>query len=462
MAGITVPADRNVSRLTPDEFYHIRDVLESFGDLSMLADVVKQATSCDDNIVLASAADTVNYHFDSFCVIGATSDLFRSLVESYARLKRLGTPNLDLVFSLIELGLRLPQECNTVALLRQDLLRIESKSALAAPSPLSDNPSTAINEADPSFRSKLDQLLSSGGGMDESTMASIFASLTNILTGRNEDVKLSANETCRYLAYLRPFHPKHFDAMLVRWVCGLLKSSARSTVPHILPPLIGVGCVTIHAFVFLVKKLLQSERIASKIPNPARLKIDILDLLVPPAPGQNRYFDLVCLYAHSAGTLSNQRRSHIASTSRSRSSSSSTTRRHWTLSAMLSPQMQLLQGSTRSLGVRPPRSSVFSLLRSPKPWYSIVCKRLVLSTLPLLPSCRTRWINYCNLFHCMVRVPTYDWTATLLTYSKIRKSPWPRMLFVRLTTSHFHSVNSSFRCSLMLNLKRTWETELWT
>ncbi|KAG2421487.1 hypothetical protein HFD88_005462 [Aspergillus terreus] len=300
MAGITVPADRNVSRLTPDEFYHIRDVLESFGDLSMLADVVKQATSCDDNIVLASAADTVNYHFDSFCVIGAASDLFRSLVESYARLKRLGTPNLDLVFSLIELGLRLPQECNTVALLRQDLLRIESKSALAAPSPLSDNPSTAINEADPSFRSKLDQLLSSGGGMDESTMASIFASLTNILTGRNEDVKLSANETCRYLAYLRPFHPKHFDAMLVRWVCGLLKSSARSTMPHILPPLIGVGCVTIHAFVFLVKKLLQSERIASKIPNPARLKMDILDLLVPPAPGQSRYFDLVTYRFHLA------------------------------------------------------------------------------------------------------------------------------------------------------------------
>ncbi|KAL5358219.1 mediator of RNA polymerase II transcription subunit 12 [Aspergillus floccosus] len=300
MVGITLPADGNVSRLTPDEFYHIRDVLENFGDLSILADVVKQATSCDDNIVLASAADTVNYHFDSFCVIGATLDLFRGLVESYARLKRLGTPNLDLVFSLIELGLRLPHECNTVALLRQDLLRIESKSALAAPSPLSDNPSTAINEADPFFRSKLDQLLSSGGGMDESTMGSIFASLTNILAGRNEDVKLSANETCRYLAYLRPFHPKHFDAMLVRWVCGLLKSSARSTMPRILPPLIGVGCVTIHAFVFLVKKLLQSERIASKIPDQGRLKMDILELLAPPAPGQSRYFDLVTYRFHLA------------------------------------------------------------------------------------------------------------------------------------------------------------------
>lgn len=271
----------------------------------MLADVVKQATICDDNVVLASAADTVNYHFDSFCVIGATSDLFRGLVESYARLKKLCTPNLDLVFSLIELGLRLPHEFNTVALLRQDLSRIESKSALAAPSPLSDNPSSAVNEADPSFRSKLDQLLSSGGGMDESTMDSVFASLTNILAGGSDDTKLSANETCRYLAYLRPFHPKHFDAMLVRWVCALLKSSARSTLSRVLPPLIGVGCVTIHAFVFLVKKLLQSEKIASKIPNPASLKMDLLQLLAPLAPGQSRYFDLVGLSTHLFKTFSN-------------------------------------------------------------------------------------------------------------------------------------------------------------
>ncbi|KAL4894184.1 hypothetical protein BDV59DRAFT_176004 [Aspergillus ambiguus] len=298
--GTATQAEGNVSILTPDEFYNVRDILESFGDLSMLADVVKQATSCDDNIVLASAADTVNYHFDSFCVIGATTDLFRNLVESYSRLKRLGTPNLDLVFSLIELGLRLPQEFNTVALLRQDLVRIESKSALAAPSPLSDNPSAAINEADPSYRSKLDQLLSSGGGMDESTMDSIFASLTNILSGKSDEAKLSANETCRYLAYLRPFHPKHFDAMLIRWVCGLLKNSAPSIMPHILPPLIGVGCVTIHAFVFLVKRLLLSEKIASKIPNPTGLKKDLLGLLLPPAPGQSRYFDLVTYRFHLA------------------------------------------------------------------------------------------------------------------------------------------------------------------
>ncbi|KAF9888423.1 RNA polymerase II mediator complex subunit [Aspergillus nanangensis] len=299
-SGVSLSSENDVSTLTPDEFYKIREILEEFGDLSMLADVVKQATNCDNNIVLASAADTVNYHFDSFCVIGATPDLFKGLVESYARLKRLGTPGLDLVFSLIELGLRLPHEFNTVALLRQDLSRIESKSALAAPSPLSDNPSSTFNDSDPSFRMKLDQLLSSGGAMDESTMDSIFSSLTNILAGSNDTVKLSENETCRYLAYLRPFHPKHFDAMLVRWIFGLLKSPARCIMSRILPPLIGVGCVTIHAFVFLVKKLLLSDKVAAKIPSPANLRRDLLELLVPPSPGRSGYSDLVTYRFHLA------------------------------------------------------------------------------------------------------------------------------------------------------------------
>ncbi|KAE8415119.1 mediator of RNA polymerase II transcription subunit 12 [Aspergillus pseudocaelatus] len=292
ISGVSVAVDPGLSALTPDEFYSVREILETFGDLSMLADILKHATHCDDDVVLASVADTVNCHFDCFCVIGATSDLFRGLVESYARLKKLGNASLDLLFSLIELGLRIPSEFNTVALLRQDLTRLESKSALAAPSPLSDSIPLALSDVDPSFQEKLNQLLSSGGGMDESTMDTVFYSLIHILESSGSPAKLSANETARYLAYLRLFQPKHFDTMLIRWICGLLKSSAPS-MSRILPPLIGVGCVTIHAFVFLVKKLLQSEKVAAVIPNLAGLRVDLLQLLIPLVSGKSKYADLV-------------------------------------------------------------------------------------------------------------------------------------------------------------------------
>lgn len=290
--------DTEHSALSADEFYTIRGILESFGDLSMLADVLKQATKCDDGIVLASTADTINYHFRSFCVIGATTDLFRRLVESYARLKRRGMAGLDLIFSLIDLGLHLPGELNTVALLRQDLCRMESKTSMAAPSPLSDHIPATFTETDPLFQEKLDQLLSSGNGMDESTLDTIFNALINLLEYSDGQAKLSANESCRYLAYLRPFHPKHFDIMLVRWICGLLKSPTRTILSRALPPLIGVGCVTIQAFVFLVRRLLQSEKVASMIPNPNDLKIDLLQLLVPPPARQSRYFDMVTYRFH--------------------------------------------------------------------------------------------------------------------------------------------------------------------
>ena len=57
----------SVSALTADEFYSVRDILETFGDISMLADVLKCASSSDDPIVLASVADTTNRHLDSLC-----------------------------------------------------------------------------------------------------------------------------------------------------------------------------------------------------------------------------------------------------------------------------------------------------------------------------------------------------------------------------------------------------------
>ncbi|KAL4952117.1 hypothetical protein BDW69DRAFT_200960 [Aspergillus filifer] len=278
--GRSLVFDSKVSALTSKEFYCVREILEGFGDLSILADVLKQASECEDNVVLASASDTINYHFDALSVIGATSDLFRALTGSYARLKRFGTLNLDFVFSLIELGLRIPDESSTVSILRQDLARIESRSALAAPSPLSDHNPGTFEGVDASFQDKLDQLLFSGNGIDESTMSSVFSSLTMILTTDSGKTKMSRKDACRYLAYLRPFNPKYLDTMLVRYVCVLLKDSSRPAMSQLLPPLIGVGCVTIYSFVLLVKKLSAHDK-AAAVSNLDSLRLDLLELLIP-------------------------------------------------------------------------------------------------------------------------------------------------------------------------------------
>ncbi|KAJ5306532.1 hypothetical protein N7508_005547 [Penicillium antarcticum] len=279
-----------VSALTPIEFYTVRDILESFGDISMLADVLNFASSCTDGTVLASVADTTNCHFDSLCVIGATTDLFRRLIDAYAGIKKFGMPSLDLIFSLIELGLRIPSELNTVAILRQDLSRMENKSIMAAYSPVSDHIPDNFGDTDPFLREKLDQILLTGNVMDEPTLDAIFSALTKHLEAEEGHSKLSANDTCRYLAQLRSFHPKHFDVILARWVCGHLRSPDRTTLLRILPPLIGVGCVTIRAFLALAKRLTLST--PTTIPNTAHLPADLVQLLLP-STKESRRFDLV-------------------------------------------------------------------------------------------------------------------------------------------------------------------------
>lgn len=278
-----------VSALTPGEFYSVREILETFGDISMLADVLRYASSSDDNIVLASVADTTNRHFDSLSVIGATPDLFRRLIDAYAGIKRFTMPSLDLMFSLIELGLRIPNELNSVIILRQDLSRMENKAVLAASSPMSDHIPDSLNDANPMFREKLDQILLPGNVMDEPTLDTIFATLTKHLESGREQVKLSANDTCQYLAQLRSFQPKHFDGSLARWVCAHLRSPDRSTLLGVLPSLIGVGCVTIRSFLALIKRLGQSS---TPLPRAANIPADLIELLVPRVKS-DRYLDLV-------------------------------------------------------------------------------------------------------------------------------------------------------------------------
>lgn len=274
-----------ISSLTPDEFFTVRSTLENFGDLSMLADVLSDAANSDDVLVLASAVDTANRHFDCFSVIGALNDLFKSFFEAFARVKQSGLPLYDLVFSLVELGHRLPNEVNAVVVLRQELARADRKFAMVASSPVSDHMAETLNDTNPSFNDDLEQFLSSGNSMDENTLAMVFQKLSQQLELCDDQGKFSTSTICRYLVQLRSFNPKHFDLLLIRWIEGLLKSSTRPKLSNILAPLVGVGCVTLPAFSAMMKKLMLSESTRSAIPHLAELQLDLLELFVPDANG---------------------------------------------------------------------------------------------------------------------------------------------------------------------------------
>lgn len=247
----------------------------------MLADVLSDSANSDDVLVLTSAVDTLNRHFDCFCVIGALNDLFRKFFEAFLRVRQNGQPIYDLTFALIEVGHRLPGEMNTVVLLRQEFSKSDRKFAVAACSPVSDHMTDALNDANPSFNDDMDQFLSSGNSMDETTLMTVFQKLIQPLELSDNSAKFQSSTVCRHLMQLRSFNPKQFDLLLIRWIEGLLKSSNRPKLVTVLGPLIGVGCVTLPAFSALVRKVLDDVSARSSIANVPHFQLDLIELFIP-------------------------------------------------------------------------------------------------------------------------------------------------------------------------------------
>ncbi|KAH8703880.1 putative RNA polymerase II mediator complex component Srb8 [Talaromyces proteolyticus] len=269
------------SSLTHDEFLVIRWTLEQYGDIAMLADVLIDASNSDDARVLTSAVDTLNCHFSCFTVIGAANDLFRNFYEAFLRLKQHGLALYDLAFSLVEVGHRLPNEQNSIILLRQELSRGDRKMAIAAYSPVSDHMADTLNDANPSFNDDMDQFLSSGNSMDESTLVVVFQKLIQQLVVPNYGKGASTTDTtCRHLVQLRSFNPKQFDLLLIQWIGDILRSSIRPKLSLVLAPLVGIGCVTLPAFTLLMKKLLH-ESSQFNIPALPELQLGFLELILP-------------------------------------------------------------------------------------------------------------------------------------------------------------------------------------
>lgn len=270
-----------VSSLTQEEFLVVRSVLEQYGDLSMLADILIDASNSDDVRLLTCAVDTLNRHFECFTIIGALGDMFRSFYEAFLRVKTSGQPLYDLAYSMAEVGHRLPEEVNSLVLLRQELSRADRNLALAACSPVSDHMAETLNDASPSFNEDMDHFLSSGNSMDEMTMVLVFQKLIQQLAFYNEKIPSKPGSVCRHLVQLRSFNSKHFDLLLVQWLETILKSSSRPNLSRLLHPLVGIGCVTLPAFATLMNKLLQSGSLQPANSALPESLVDFLELLVP-------------------------------------------------------------------------------------------------------------------------------------------------------------------------------------
>ncbi|KAL1851814.1 RNA polymerase II mediator complex subunit [Paecilomyces lecythidis] len=139
----------------------------------------------------------------------------------------------------------------------------------------------------------LDQLLSSATGMEESTLTTVFGTLSKRLeSAGSADGSIALDDTYRHLVQLRSFNSKLFDTLLIKWIGQIIKSTPRPRLSKVLVPLVGVGCVTLKGFFALARKILQLESSAA-ISELTILRLELLGLLCPLSPMQRDTCNLV-------------------------------------------------------------------------------------------------------------------------------------------------------------------------
>lgn len=276
-----VNSHKEMSAITVGQFYFVRSILEGFRDYSILADVLNLASNSNDQELLASVADTANYHFDVFSAIGAASDLFNRLTEQNRAVTAGRPPSKALLVSLIDLGAHFPGRSETVQHLCGQLALCEQKSAVAVCSPVSDHIAEALQSAESNFTDEFEQLLTSGTSMDKQTMTRLFSTLMKRIEYSWEQSGDEPYNLGILGSRLRNFDSKHFDSLMLSWVESLLLSTSRPELNRTLLPLVSAGCLSLRAIVVCARMLIEGTEPKETRDDVARAMVDILELIAP-------------------------------------------------------------------------------------------------------------------------------------------------------------------------------------
>jgi len=237
-----------ISLITPRDFHLVRYWLEQFGDLAILADVIGIATSSLDSAVLATAADTLNYHFKAFRTIGALDPLFGRLAMRYAAIRTVRYPERELLLSLQNLARVVRPDGQMSQLIFYDLSRLDQKNSVAACSPASDSMGDVMQHKGTFSDDEIERILSSGTSMDQQMMARVFR---KIVSNLHDHVAKDYSSFENYSAWfwrLRNFDEAAFDLVLHEWSISCLTAGHSEAIELAVPSLVSAGCMTLMSF----------------------------------------------------------------------------------------------------------------------------------------------------------------------------------------------------------------------
>jgi mediator of RNA polymerase II transcription subunit 12, fungi type len=285
-----------ISAITAEQFSIIRHILEDFEDFSILADVLKMASSSDNSTVLASVADTVNYHLETLTAIGAANECFEVLLERHRSLKVRRAAEKFLLMSLFNLASAIPRGGESMQHLAGELAKCDQRTAVAACSPVSDHMTDVLQSTDADFNEDIERLLSSGTSMDKHTLARLFETVMSRMESAWGDSEPQLLSFGLLLARLRTFDERNFDELMSKWVSRLLLTTSRPTLSQTLLPLVNSGCVALSTAVSRSADLLDTKVHEVDEITAANVAAETLELLFGGETGHFSPVDYVSSY----------------------------------------------------------------------------------------------------------------------------------------------------------------------
>ncbi|KAI9885398.1 MAG: hypothetical protein M1823_002825 [Watsoniomyces obsoletus] len=260
------------------QYHTIRGVLEALQDFPTLAELIKLYLTCENTTVLASIADTLHQHQDTFISLGILQSSFDGLLNQYKNLKTGKRLEKTLIYSLADLASNLPKTEVITRQLCADLYEYEHRAAVAAFSPVSDDTPNTNNLADAEFYEDVERVLSSGSTIDLATLARLFKKIIVRIESTWEENGEKEVNFGNLLVKLRTLHVKGFDELMKGWVVESLGTSSSLKLFHQLRPLVVNGSLPLRTVVACSTTILDAEH-TGKDKEQASLAIALLDFL---------------------------------------------------------------------------------------------------------------------------------------------------------------------------------------
>jgi mediator of RNA polymerase II transcription subunit 12 len=277
------PMKGGTSAIIPSDFNTVRKYLELIDDYSMLADVLKMVSSSNDAEVLASCADTLNLHLETFAAIAALKGLFEILMTRLRSLNEDIDP-IPRVFlaSLTDLAARIPEQKIVALQLAQELVRSDRKTATDACSPVSDHMAGVVQNAEADFTDEIEKVLASGNSMDQATLERLFQRIVLRLETSWEKSPDQQRSCGLLLTRLRTFDAQQFDVLMSGWVNRFFRIKSRPSMMQVIGPLISFGCLALYDVIVNWESIVEMEA-SSNDPTALDISLEALALILTPA-----------------------------------------------------------------------------------------------------------------------------------------------------------------------------------